>query len=106
MTTALRRHLVAIDRPVRPVRVEGNGRAVVSQAGTVLLVETVRKTGLDRGLWRTLSKTRFLIFGSAGQTRWSGGRALIASSAERSSAGEIPTDPQQGSGCARCGSPS
>ncbi|MDH6627576.1 hypothetical protein M2271_005402, partial [Streptomyces sp. LBL] len=29
------------------VRTEGGGRAVVSQAGGVLLVETVRKTGLD-----------------------------------------------------------
>jgi hypothetical protein len=29
------------------VRVEGGGRGVVSQAGAVLLVETVRKTGLD-----------------------------------------------------------
>ncbi len=29
------------------VRVEGGGRSVVSQAGSVLLVETVRKSGLD-----------------------------------------------------------
>ncbi|MDQ0605081.1 hypothetical protein QF037_009426 [Streptomyces canus] len=29
------------------VRVEGSGRGVVSQAGAVLLVETVRKAGLD-----------------------------------------------------------
>lgn len=29
------------------VRIEGGGRAVVSQAGGVLLVETVRKAGLD-----------------------------------------------------------
>ena len=29
------------------VRVEGGGRGVVSQAGAVLLVETVRKSGLD-----------------------------------------------------------
>lgn len=28
-------------------RVEGGGRGVVSQAGAVLLVETVRKSGLD-----------------------------------------------------------
>ncbi|WP_431966842.1 IS1380 family transposase [Actinacidiphila sp. bgisy160] len=33
-----------------PVRVEGNGRAVVSQAGAVLLVETVRKSGLDHAI--------------------------------------------------------
>lgn len=32
------------------VRVEGGGRAVVSQAGGVLLVEAVRKTGLDRAI--------------------------------------------------------
>jgi hypothetical protein len=32
------------------VRVEGGGRAVVSQAGAVLLVETVRKAGLDQAL--------------------------------------------------------
>jgi hypothetical protein len=29
------------------VRIEGGGRAVVSQAGGVLLVETVRETGLE-----------------------------------------------------------
>ncbi|EFL29578.1 predicted protein [Streptomyces viridochromogenes DSM 40736] len=29
------------------VRVEGGGRGVVSQAGAVLLVETVRKSGLN-----------------------------------------------------------
>ncbi|GGN89636.1 hypothetical protein GCM10011579_084730 [Streptomyces albiflavescens] len=29
------------------VHVEGGGRAVVSQAGGVLLAETARKTGLD-----------------------------------------------------------
>lgn len=35
------------------VRVEGSGRGVVSQAGAVLLVETVRKTGLDtRFSWK------------------------------------------------------
>jgi hypothetical protein len=33
-----------------PVRVEGGGRSVVSQAGSVLLVETVRKSGLDRAI--------------------------------------------------------
>jgi len=30
------------------VHVEGGGRAVVSQAGGVLLVETARRTGLDQ----------------------------------------------------------
>jgi hypothetical protein len=36
-------------------RVEGSGRGVVSQAGAVLLVETVRKTGLDtRFSWEPL----------------------------------------------------
>ncbi|MFL4901690.1 IS1380 family transposase [Streptomyces sp. MMS24-I2-30] len=38
-----------------PVRVEGNGRAVVSQAGAVLLVETVRKTGLDQAISAALA---------------------------------------------------
>ncbi|MFG3291588.1 IS1380 family transposase [Streptomyces sp. NPDC048179] len=33
--------------PYPRVRIEGGGRAVVSQAGGVLLVETVRKAGLD-----------------------------------------------------------
>jgi hypothetical protein len=33
-----------------PVRVQGDGGAVVSQAGGVLLVETVRKTGLDTAI--------------------------------------------------------
>src|SRR5690242_10293275 len=32
------------------VRVEGAGRGVVSQAGSVLLVETVRKSGLDAAI--------------------------------------------------------
>ncbi|GEC10504.1 hypothetical protein SSP24_81590 [Streptomyces spinoverrucosus] len=32
------------------VRVEGAGRGVVSQAGAVLLVETVRKSGLDAAI--------------------------------------------------------
>ncbi|MFJ1643574.1 MULTISPECIES: transposase, partial [unclassified Streptomyces] len=32
------------------VRTEGGGRAVVSQAGEVLLVETVRKSGLDEAI--------------------------------------------------------
>lgn len=32
------------------VRVEGGGRGAVSQAGAVLLVETVRKTGLHQAL--------------------------------------------------------
>jgi hypothetical protein len=38
-----------------PVRVEGNGRAVVSQAGAVLLVETVRKSGVDAALSAALA---------------------------------------------------
>ncbi len=37
------------------VRVEGNGRAVVSQAGAVLLVETARKSGLDAALTTALA---------------------------------------------------
>ncbi len=35
------------------VRVEGGARRVVSQAGSVLLVETVRKSGLDRDIGGT-----------------------------------------------------
>lgn len=41
-----------------PVRVEGNGRAVVSQAGAVLLVETARKTSLDAALSTALAPWR------------------------------------------------
>lgn len=40
------------------VRVEGSGRGVVSQAGTVLLVETVRKTGLDTAISAALAPWR------------------------------------------------
>lgn len=40
------------------VRVEGGGRAVVSQAGAVLLVETVRKAGLDQALSAALTPWR------------------------------------------------
>ncbi|ANZ13531.1 Transposase DDE domain group 1 [Streptomyces noursei ATCC 11455] len=40
------------------VRVEGGGRAVVSQAGAVLLVETVRKTGLDAAISAALAPWR------------------------------------------------
>ncbi len=43
----------AISKRIGPyprVRIEGGGRAVVSQAGGVLLVETVRKAGLDRAI--------------------------------------------------------
>lgn len=40
------------------VRTEGSGRAVVSQAGSVLLVETVRKSGLDQALSAALSPWR------------------------------------------------
>ncbi|MGQ4437071.1 IS1380 family transposase [Streptomyces sp. SAS_260] len=45
------------------VRVEGGGRGVVSQAGSVLLVETVRKAGLDAAI-------------SAGLTPWRKPRAV------------------------------
>ncbi|CCK24561.1 ISMsm3, transposase [Streptomyces davaonensis JCM 4913] len=41
-----------------PVRVQGDGRQVVSLAGSVLLVETVRKTGLDRALSAVLAPWR------------------------------------------------
>ncbi|GAA2627482.1 IS1380 family transposase [Streptomyces axinellae] len=37
------------------VRIEGGGRAVVSQAGGVLLVETVRKAGLDTAISAALT---------------------------------------------------
>ncbi|MET8138641.1 IS1380 family transposase [Streptomyces sp. NPDC005251] len=40
------------------VRVEGGGRAVVSQAGGVLLVETARKTGLDQAISAALTPWR------------------------------------------------
>jgi Transposase DDE domain group 1 len=40
------------------VRVEGGGRGVVSQAGSVLLVETVRKSGLDRAISAALAPWR------------------------------------------------
>jgi hypothetical protein len=40
------------------VRVEGDGRAVVSQAGAVLLVETARKTGLDAAISAALAPWR------------------------------------------------
>ncbi|WP_435848617.1 transposase [Streptomyces javensis] len=40
------------------VRVEGVGRSVVSQAGAVLLVETVRKSGLDAALSQALALWR------------------------------------------------
>lgn len=40
------------------VRVRDDGRQVVSQAGSVLLVETVRKTGLDQVISRALAPWR------------------------------------------------
>ncbi len=40
------------------VRVEGGGRSVVSQAGAVVLVETVRKTGLDQAMSAALAPWR------------------------------------------------
>ncbi|MEU0162427.1 IS1380 family transposase [Streptomyces sp. NPDC006261] len=40
------------------VRIEGGGRAVVSQAGGVLLVETVRKAGLDTAISAALAPWR------------------------------------------------
>lgn len=40
------------------VGVEGDGRSVVSQAGSALLVETVRKTGLDQALSAALAPWR------------------------------------------------
>jgi hypothetical protein len=40
------------------VRVQDSGRQVVSQAGTVLLVETARKTGLDQAISRALAPWR------------------------------------------------
>jgi hypothetical protein len=40
------------------VRIEGGGRAVVSQAGSVLLVETVRKARLDTAISAALMPWR------------------------------------------------
>ncbi len=40
------------------VRTEGGGQAVVSQAGSVLLVETVRKSGLDQAISAALTPWR------------------------------------------------
>jgi hypothetical protein len=40
------------------VRVEGSGRGVVSQAGAVLVVETVRKSGLDTAISAALAPWR------------------------------------------------
>lgn len=37
------------------VRVEGSGRGVVTQAGSVLLVETARKSGLDSAISAALT---------------------------------------------------
>ncbi len=38
------------------VRVQGDGDGVISQAGGVLLVETVRKTGLDTAMGADLMR--------------------------------------------------
>lgn len=40
------------------VRVEGGGRGAVSQAGSVLLVETIRRTGLDQAISAALAPWR------------------------------------------------
>jgi hypothetical protein len=40
------------------VRVEGGGRGAVTQAGSVLLVETIRKTGLDQAISAALARHR------------------------------------------------
>ncbi|WNI16208.1 IS1380 family transposase [Actinacidiphila sp. ITFR-21] len=40
------------------VRIEGGGRGMVSQAGAVLLVETIRKTGLDTAISAALASWR------------------------------------------------
>ncbi|MFF8925299.1 transposase, partial [Streptomyces koyangensis] len=40
------------------IRIEGGGRAVVSQAGSVLLVETVHKAGLDTAISAALAPWR------------------------------------------------
>lgn len=40
------------------VRIEGGGRAVVSQAGGALLVETIRKSGLDTAMSAALAPWR------------------------------------------------
>jgi hypothetical protein len=40
------------------VRIEGGGHGMVSQAGAVLLVETVRKAGLDQAMSAALVRWR------------------------------------------------
>lgn len=45
-------------RPYPRVRVQGYGPQVVTQAGAVLLVETVRKTGLDQAISQALAPWR------------------------------------------------
>jgi hypothetical protein len=45
-------------RDLPGVRVEDDGRAVVSQAGGVLLVEAVHKTGLDQAASAALAPWR------------------------------------------------
>ncbi|MYR59343.1 IS1380 family transposase, partial [Streptomyces sp. SID625] len=40
------------------VRVQGDGRQMISQAGAVLLLETVRKTGLDQAISAALAPWR------------------------------------------------
>lgn len=50
---------VAIQKGTYPhVLVRDDGRAVVSQAGSVLLVETVRRAGLDRAISAALAPWR------------------------------------------------
>jgi len=44
--------------PYPRIRVEGGGRQVVSQTGSALLVETVRKSGLDQALSAALALWR------------------------------------------------
>ena len=55
-----RRHFPgeALYRSYPRVRVQDDGRQVVSQAGSVLLVETVRKTGLDQAVSQALTPWR------------------------------------------------
>ena len=65
MSAPVERHFPGEEYAVRPkILVSGDGPGIVSQAGAVLLLtETARVTGLDRGL-------------SAGLARWRAPRAV------------------------------
>lgn len=58
---AARKEVLPVEKPIGSyprVRIESGGRTVVSQAGGVLLVETVRKAGLDTAISAALMPWR------------------------------------------------